>query len=88
VLDKKIGRGSFGEVYKCHWRGTTIAVKVLTDQAMNDETLLEFQTGPSPPRGSARSLGAPHITPFSMIYCGDGRARPAPREPALSGAGG
>ena len=44
-LDKKIGRGSFGEVYKCHWRGTTIAVKVLTDQAMNSDTLEEFRTG-------------------------------------------
>ena len=44
-LDKKIGRGSFGEVYKCHWRGTTIAVKVLTDQAMNSDTLAEFRTG-------------------------------------------
>lgn len=43
-LDKKIGRGSFGEVYKCHWRGTTIAVKVLTDQAMNEETMAEFKT--------------------------------------------
>ena len=31
-----------GEVYKCHWRGTTIAVKVLTDQAMNEETMAEF----------------------------------------------
>eukprot|EP01052_Picozoa_sp_SAG31_P018392 SAG31_NODE_1300_length_8906_cov_139.354604_5_plen_74_part_00 len=44
-LEKTIGRGSFGEVYKCHWRGTTIAVKILTDQAMNDETLQEFRTG-------------------------------------------
>ena len=74
-IDKKIGRGSFGEpnkllsavihydraadadpllcctaglcageVYKCHWRGTTIAVKVLTDQAMNEETMAEFKT--------------------------------------------
>ena len=33
-----------GEVYKCHWRGTTIAVKVLTDQAMNEETMAEFKT--------------------------------------------
>jgi serine/threonine protein kinase len=43
-LDKKIGRGSFGEVYKCQWRGTTIAVKVLTDQALSEETLAEFRT--------------------------------------------
>eukprot|EP01047_Picozoa_sp_COSAG01_P024290 COSAG01_NODE_1497_length_10121_cov_74.291359_9_plen_342_part_00 len=43
-LDKKIGRGSFGEVHKCHWRGTTIAVKVLTDQALSEETLTEFRT--------------------------------------------
>ena len=38
-----------GEVYKCHWRGTTIAVKVLTDQAMNEETMAEFRTGAPPP---------------------------------------
>ena len=44
TLEKKIGRGSFGEVYKCNWRGTTIAVKVLNDQGLSEETMAEFLT--------------------------------------------
>ena len=41
---QKIGRGSFGEVFRCQWRATTVAVKVLSDQSMSDAALKEFRT--------------------------------------------
>jgi len=42
-LKKKIGEGSFGEVWKAKWRGTTVAVKRFFKQQKNDHIMLELR---------------------------------------------
>jgi len=36
-MQKQIGEGSFGKVYLAKWKETTVAVKVLTSTAGNDD---------------------------------------------------
>ena len=40
-LGKRIGRGSFGEVFKARWRGTDIALKKLPKHMVADPKFLE-----------------------------------------------
>eukprot|EP01102_Stenamoeba_stenopodia_P006607 TRINITY_DN1824_c0_g1_i1.p1 TRINITY_DN1824_c0_g1~~TRINITY_DN1824_c0_g1_i1.p1 ORF type:complete len:1536 (+),score=238.44 TRINITY_DN1824_c0_g1_i1:42-4649(+) len=42
-LKKKIGEGSFGEVWKAKWRGTTVAVKRFFKQQKSDHIMLELR---------------------------------------------
>ena len=38
-MGTRIGMGVFGEVFKAHWRQTTVAVKKFLDQRLSDRTL-------------------------------------------------
>ena len=38
-LGPRIGMGCFGEVFKAHWRQTTVAVKKFLEQSLSDQTL-------------------------------------------------
>jgi len=42
-LEKKIGQGSFGEVYKAKWKGNDVAVKIFFRQQSHDNILLELR---------------------------------------------
>eukprot|EP00793_Prasinoderma_coloniale_P002993 PRCOL_00006459-RA len=39
----RLGIGSYGEVFKAKWRGTTVAVKRLLDQSLGDDALAEMR---------------------------------------------
>ncbi|ELR14073.1 protein kinase domain containing protein [Acanthamoeba castellanii str. Neff] len=43
-LDHKLGEGSFGEVYKGKWKGTEVAVKVMTPGLVTKEMKLNFHS--------------------------------------------
>lgn len=43
VVDKAIGVGAFGEVFKATWRGTTVAVKKLRRTDISESVLKEFR---------------------------------------------
>src|SRR3989338_6569438 len=43
VIDKELGRGAFGVVYKCTLFGKEVAVKKLINQNVDSETLLAFK---------------------------------------------
>ena len=42
-LGKKIGAGTFGEVYKAKWKGSDVAVKKFFKQQANEQILLELR---------------------------------------------
>ncbi|CAI5998003.1 unnamed protein product [Closterium sp. NIES-65] len=42
-MGERVGAGSFGTVYRAEWAGCDVAVKVLINQDMQEEQLLEFK---------------------------------------------
>jgi predicted Ser/Thr protein kinase len=42
TIEKRIGEGGFGIIYKARWRESTIAVKVLKPDLMREETIKDF----------------------------------------------
>eukprot|EP00475_Leptophrys_vorax_P033390 TRINITY_DN5237_c0_g2_i1.p1 TRINITY_DN5237_c0_g2~~TRINITY_DN5237_c0_g2_i1.p1 ORF type:complete len:300 (-),score=37.39 TRINITY_DN5237_c0_g2_i1:259-1119(-) len=42
-LGERVGAGSFGTVYRAEWAGCDVAVKVLINQDLQEEQLLEFK---------------------------------------------
>jgi len=57
---ERIGRGTFGEVYKCTWRGAVVAVKKLTTTTVSEEFIQEFEKEVS----LMRNLRAPNVLQF------------------------
>lgn len=43
TIEKRIGEGGFGIIYRARWRESTIAVKVLKPDLMREETIKDFQ---------------------------------------------
>ena len=42
AIERRIGEGGFGIIYKARWRESTIAVKVLKPDLMREETIKDF----------------------------------------------
>ena len=42
IMEKQIGEGGFGLIYRARWRETTVAVKVLKPDLMREETIKDF----------------------------------------------
>lgn len=42
VMEKQIGEGGFGLIYRARWRETTVAVKLLKPDLMREETIKDF----------------------------------------------
>ena len=42
-LGRMVGQGAFGRVYKARWRGSTVAVKMLTCQNLREDAVAEFR---------------------------------------------
>lgn len=42
TLQDKVGRGSFGDIYKAEWRGTEVAVKKIPFNTLNDDLVQEM----------------------------------------------
>ena len=42
-LEKSIGKGSFGEVFKGTCRGQTVAIKILNKQQLSEKQMREFE---------------------------------------------
>lgn len=42
VMEKQIGEGGFGLIYRARWRETTVAVKVLRPEVMREDTIKDF----------------------------------------------
>ena len=59
-LGERIGRGTFGEVYKGTWRGAIVAVKKLTTTTVSEEFVQEFEKEVS----LMRNLRSPNVLQF------------------------
>lgn len=59
-MQKQIGEGSFGKVYLAKWKETTVAVKVLTSTAGNDDE--DFPIGLPNPLLQALTKARPPVT--------------------------
>ena len=59
-LGERIGRGTFGEVYKGTWRGAVVAVKKLTTTTVSEEFVQEFEKEVS----LMRNLRSPNVLQF------------------------
>ena len=57
---ERIGRGTFGEVYKGMWRGAVVAVKKLNTAQMNEEFIREYEKEVY----LMRTLRAPNVLQF------------------------
>ena len=42
ILGDKVGRGSFGDIYRAEWRGTEVAVKKIPFNTLNDDLVQEL----------------------------------------------
>ena len=59
-MEDRIGRGTFGEVYKGTWRGAVVAVKRLNPMQMNEDFVREYEKEVY----LMRALRAPNILQF------------------------
>jgi mitogen-activated protein kinase kinase kinase 9 len=41
-FEKKIAEGSFGIIYKGKWRGTTVAIKELKAEFLQEKSIIDF----------------------------------------------
>ena len=60
TLGERIGRGTFGEVYRATWRGAVVAVKKLAAQTISEDFVREFEKEVS----LMRSLRSPNVLQF------------------------